>query len=397
MPCPLRRSAEPLLADYGPTWANRLADQATTTFVSLATATPRSTLPGVPDDESVLVVPLRANAHSLLVGAPVAALRQRLKFASLFYDRLYLESGIYTASAGPNGSSGFVDPPTEAHPARWQTPAERHAQTGDSFIVLIEGRVAVSSEASISWSATLHPFADELPPGANWVDFVASRNPTGEVQQLAQRWTWEDQRNDALESAIPIPFVRNLVIGNANRDLVLAVAAGAAVTIDRLHGQVVAQRFNDDGGWKLRGYAVPILFPHVGDLPWTTIADLRREREMVRFRAVLREVETEAMAEAANGDIEAAAHHAYERHLAAAVPKLEGIIGPTRRAVAGLLIGGGTGFATSGIAAPGGILAGAALGTAVPAIIDIRKMIRQRRSRGWVSVHQRISAQRGPG
>jgi hypothetical protein len=151
-----------------------------------------------------------------------------------------------------------------------------------------------------------------------------------------------------LESAIPVRFVRNRVIGDANRDLVLAVAAGAAVTIDRIHGQVVAQRFNDDDGWRLRGYAVPILFPHVGDLPWTAIADLRRKREMARFRAVLREVETEAMAEAANGDIEAAAHHAYERHLAAAVGKLEGMIGPARRAVTGLIIGGGA----SSVAAP---------------------------------------------
>lgn len=196
----------------------------------------------MPENESILVVPLRANAHTLVSGAPVAALRRRLKFASLFYDHLFLEAGIFTASAGPNGSSGFVSPPTEAHPARWQTPAERRAGTGDSFMVLIDGRVAVSSEASISWSATLQPFADELPPGIDWVEFVKSSNPTGEADRLAQRWRLNDQRNGALESAIPVRFVRNLVIDNANRDLVLAVAAGAAVTIDRLHNQVVAQR-----------------------------------------------------------------------------------------------------------------------------------------------------------
>lgn len=127
-----------------------------------------------------------------------------------------------------------------------------------------------------------------------------------------------------------------------------------------------------------------------------TVADLRREREIARFRAVLWEVEEEATAEAASGDTEAAAHHAYERHLATAVGKLEGIAGPVRRVVAGFVIGGSAGFATTGIAGPGGILAGAALGTAPPAIIDIRKMLRQRRSRGWVSVHQRITALREP-
>ncbi len=82
----------------------------------------------------MLVVPLRANASTLLAstllaGAPIAALRRRLKFASLFYDRLLLETGIFRAHAGPTGSSTFIVPPTEQDPPRWQTPAERHAGT----------------------------------------------------------------------------------------------------------------------------------------------------------------------------------------------------------------------------------------------------------------------------
>ena len=49
-----------------------------------------SILLSVPQNESVLVVPLRSNASTLLAGAPIAAMRRRLKFASLFYDRLFL-------------------------------------------------------------------------------------------------------------------------------------------------------------------------------------------------------------------------------------------------------------------------------------------------------------------
>jgi integrase len=58
---------------------------------------------GVPENESVIVVPLQSNASALLAGAPVAALRRRLKFASLFLDRLLLETGIFRVHAGPSG------------------------------------------------------------------------------------------------------------------------------------------------------------------------------------------------------------------------------------------------------------------------------------------------------
>jgi hypothetical protein len=96
-----------------------------------------SILFSVLQSESVLVVPLRSNASTLLAGAPIAAVRRRLKFASLFYDRLFLETGIFRVNAGPHGSSSFIVPPTEGDPPRWQTPAERRAGTGVTFAVAV--------------------------------------------------------------------------------------------------------------------------------------------------------------------------------------------------------------------------------------------------------------------
>jgi len=127
-------------------------------------------------------------------------------------------------------------------------------------------------------------------------------------------------------------------------------------------------------------------------LPWGAIADLRREPNIARFRAVLREVEDEAAAEASGGDAEAAAHHAYENHLASAADRLEGIAGPAGRAATGFMVGSGLGFATSGLTGPLGVLAGSGLGAAGSAAVDVVKMVRRRRTRGWISVHQRIGA-----
>jgi hypothetical protein len=182
------------------------------------------------------------------------------------------------------------------------------------------------------------------------------------------------------------------VIKNANRDLVIAAVNGSAVAVDPLHLQVVAQRFNDDDGWRLSGYSVPVLYPQVGDLPWEAIADLRREPNIARFRAVLREVEAEVAVEVAAGNVEAAAHRAYERHLADASGKLDGIGTVVRRAFAGIVIGGGTGAALSPVTGPLGIVATTGAGVGISTITDVRDLIRQRRTKGWVSVHHKLEA-----
>ncbi len=347
-----------------------------------------------------LVVPLRSNASTLLTGTPIVAMRRRLKYASVFYDEVLLESGILRVQAGPRGSSSFISPPTQDDPARWQTPAERHAATGAPFAVAVapEGipgatpRTVISSQASISWTATLHPFEHELPAGTDWVHFVTpAKDPPGDVAQLVQKWTMNDRRNPALKRAMPNQFVRGVVIDGLNRDVALAAVAGAAVTVDQAHINVVEQRFRDEGGWQLSGYAVPMLFPRVGELPWSAVTDLRRDRNMTRFRAVLREVENEAIAEAAGGDIEAAAHHVYERHLAAAVGTLDGIGGAALKTGGGIVVSGGIGFATSPITGPLGIVVGALVGAVPGTFLEVRDMIQQRRTRGWVALAQRMN------
>ena len=107
--------------------------------------------------------------------------------------------------------------------------------------------------------------------------------------------------------------------------------------------------------------------------------------------AVLREVEAEAGVEVARGDIEAAAHRAYERHLAKASGKLEGVGSVTRRTAVGIVIGGAIGVATSPIAGPLGIVVSTGAGAVMSTIADVRNMLRQRQSRGWVTVHHRIT------
>ena len=227
------------------------------------------------------------------------------------------------------------------------------------------------------------------------MDFVTTRDPEGQAKQFEQQWTWADRSNPALEQAIPVQFVRQTIIDGANHDFALATTAEVATTCDRLHAQVVAQRFNDEQGWKLQGYTVPLLFPQAGELPWTTIAELRRDRNMAWFRAKLREVEAEAMAEAAGGDVEGAARNAYMRDLADASGRLESVASAVGKTVVAIVIGGITGTATMPIPAPWAVVAGATVGAAPTAITSVRNLVKQPRSKGWVAVHQRIARAAG--
>ena len=66
-------------------------------------------------------MPLRSNAKALVAGAPVAALRRRLKYASVFQDQLFLESGVLQIEAGEGGSSIFA-PPVTLDRSAWLAP-----------------------------------------------------------------------------------------------------------------------------------------------------------------------------------------------------------------------------------------------------------------------------------
>lgn len=351
--------------------------------------------------ESCLIVPLRSNAHALLTGASVTAMRRRLKYASLLYETVLLEAGVFRFHAGPGGSFGAVEHGNAGGAARWQTPAQRGADQASSFQLNVGAetspgvpaavtRPVLVSENTVAWQATLEPFAAEFPAGAGWFGFVRTSDPAGEAARVMREWVQADQRNPALTAAVPERFVRGAVIGNANRDLAIAAANGMAVAADPLHMQVLAQRFSDDRGWRLAGYSVRVVYPQVGDLPWEAIAGLRREPDIARFRSVLHEVERETAAKAAAGDVEAAANHAYQRHLADASGRLDGIGAAVRKTLAGIVIGGGLGTATMPIAGPLGVVVSTGAGGVVSAVTNVRDMSRQRRARGWVSVHHKI-------
>lgn len=366
----------------------------------------RSTLLSVPVDQSIIVMPLLSNAKAMLTGSSIGALRNRLKFASVFYDVVALEAGAAEITAGSQMSTRFRWPPGThgAETIRWQTPARRGAAQRGPFAIGL-GReqtpgvpaeqidIAMTSDTSIRWEATFEPFRAELPVGCDWIQYyVLSTRDPARIDRLAKQSANADGANPALERALPVDFARKMVIENANHDLALISTAqpSMSASLDPLHTQVVAQRLASDSGWHANGYAVPILFPRVSSLTWEQIAELRRDRAIAQFRAVMNELEHECLAEAAAGDAEAAVKHAYDKHRDELLKPADAVLKAIGRSAIFISVSLGASISTLGLAPAISLPIGAGV-AAITATPDIVKIRRTNRRRAWLSVAQRLS------
>ena len=82
--------------------------------------------------------------------------------------------------------------------------------------------------------------------------------------------------------------------------------------------------------------------------------------------------------------------HAYERHSAAVVPPAHRIRQGRGTIMAGYLISSGSGLVTFGLKGLAADFASAAVGAVPGAFMGVREVVRQRRSRGWVTVRNKI-------
>lgn len=353
-------------------------------------------------DQRLLFVPLRSNASQLVAGAPAEAVRRKLKYASVTYDGLLFENGAVRIEAGEGGSSAFTGVDTA-----FQSAFERRVgmQSGFAITVGLEETpgaqpaaeamrtVVASTTAAISWRPTLIPFGDELPATCGWVTWVdAPRSP--EVLKLASSWSFRDRNNDALASAVPARFARSLIISHANTDLARAALSGVAVMQDATHRQVVSSRLDSATSWQPVGFAVPLLAPRVATLPWSDIASLRADKAMRSYRAMLRELEAEALQLSSDDqDVERAVNVLLRDRLLKLAEPPRGSLSALFDGVVSFFVGAGIGALTTGWTGPAGVLGGAALGTAVDVGHAALDRSRARSARRWVSLHQKLAGQ----
>jgi hypothetical protein len=350
---------------------------------------------GMLSDTHDLWVPLRSNAHSLVAGAPVAAMRRRLKQAAVSYDHVLLEGGGLGITAGPDGWIEAPLPPEATN--AFQTARQRHISPGQRFHLSLGTNEQnssadplmqefINSETAAIWFPTLAPFAAELPKSVDWMRYASSSRSSA-AKETADTWRRRDSRNETLQKVLPIAAVRDVVIRNADNDLAVAAHGGVSVMQDSRHQQVLGARFASESPWKATGFAVPMLMPAVGDLDWETVARIRSHRFMGDLRRILREIEHSVLEDARGGDAEAAVRHAMERHLVKAVGKVEGLGALPKHAIVELGVGTMIGVATFGLAGPVAVGTGAAAGAGVATVRAGVSRARAKRSKGWVTAY----------
>lgn len=232
---------------------------------------------------SAIYFPLRSNAASLLVGAPVHSLVRRIKLAALLHDEVWLEEGLWEAQAGPRGSASFWFPAGDRELA-WQTPRERGAAMRREFSVGVrldsapEGtpfRPVIHSETTLNWRATFEPLKRELAKGYPWILF--GRPEEASTEGLIRPWIDADERDPNIRRKMPIPFHRSLVVLSANQDLAAAANLGVPVSMDNSHAEIASARLQRGDASSVFGQrALDILLPAgLERLDWAEIDDLR--------------------------------------------------------------------------------------------------------------------------
>jgi hypothetical protein len=349
-------------------------------------------------DQSTIYFPLRSNASALFAGPGVAGVRRRILAAALLNDRVVLEAGAHIAWAGDDGAFTLTLP--NQGNERWQTPQQRGHLVGSRHLVNARSsdapettpfRQVVSTEARFSWHATFEPFRRELPSSAaKWLTFDLVRD-TPTAQHIVQSWKDADRLEELQRYGVaPAPeprggrMVHGAILEAGYHDLAVAATMGAAVSIDRRHRFAVETRLRAGDARSLGGqYALELLLPT--DFTWTDVPDLRRHPALQDYRALLRDVELDALRGSRSAaEIDDQIHREYDRRLARAAAKGIPFAGRAALQAVGFILG-----ATADLAAPliGG-LAASGVTFAASEVLD-----RASRPR-WLAVDRRLRGKR---
>ncbi len=350
-------------------------------------------------DGSTIYFPLRSNASALFAGPGVAGVRRRVLAAALLNDQVVLEDGTHVAWAGAKGGSSFTA--HGEHPVRWQTPGERGSATGAQHYVAVRPTGApdaapfhplVQTDAAFSWRATFEPFRNELPgSAAKWLSF-GHVTDDGPAMEVVRGWESSDRLEQFRHYRLGPrpkahrdgPFVHGAILAAGYHDLAVAATSGVAISIDHRHRLAVDARLRAGDARPLGGhYALQLLLPT--EFSWSDVPDLRNHRALRDYRAIVREVEAEALrTDRSVAEIDDRIHRDYERRLAAAAAKGIPFGGRVALQAVGFILG-----AAADSAAP--LIGGAAMAGAT--FVASEAVTHAARPR-WLAVDRRLRGRR---
>jgi hypothetical protein len=274
----------------------------------------------------------------------------------------------------------------------WQHPRERGAAQGRQFYVAIKAddspreapaHVIIHGTDELAWTATLEPFKREIPAAIRHLIEFGHMNDASEARRDVGRWDWDAGSDRVLRRLWPDTFIRDVYIKGAHRDLGNAAVIGTGVSVDRSHMPVVAARVRAGGALPILGHrAFELLLPR--GFGWSDVVDLKRERAMIEFAAIMRDVEATALDRAVSlADLERVLRDHYWQRVVDAEGRRPGRWLKYGITAIGWFAGELGTLASTGVPLAGGAI-GAAAGHSAGELAD--RALRPR----WLSIHHRL-------
>jgi hypothetical protein len=284
--------------------------------------------------ERTAIFMLRSNVRFFASRLGFATLDSRLKAASLIYDQVVLEEGIYDCQVGEGGAFQTVRQlmePEDLLPVRNRPGAPfgvSMAPTGST-----DFRTVLSATTEQVFRSQFHSFASEAHQAkADWIYWWTqdgSPSKADEVDKRLREWNWSE--SEFVKSLFPGKSRRlaELINANLNRDLAWSSALSADLAPDGLHGPLLSQKAGSRPEHARReGAAIHVLqlvLPEIRQASWSDIRSLRRDKGLTNLRAKLRELSAD---EVNDGEVQRRLIDEYEQELERRRPRWhrEGVV-----------------------------------------------------------------------
>jgi len=263
----------------------------------------------MPNRGTQFFFPLRTNVEYFASPEGYLTLLERIKQASILYDTLIFEGGMYMAAVWEMGSFDQWVPPQGV--TEEMLNVEFEPTGGEDFVSIAptgsdQGQVVLSGPVERRFRSEFHSVlkdleAERLP----WLK-MATFTPTSEGKRLADRLREEDERNPSIVLPEGGHFLKAKILANLNSDLVLIASLGTAASIDPLYAPILEQKAASDQRMQpASGFlALQVAIPNFASLPWETIVELRDKPALVEFREKMTSIEMMARSALPEGEVE---------------------------------------------------------------------------------------------
>jgi len=254
-----------------------------------------STLQGV----SSFFFPLRTNAGFYESPEGYLNLIEKIKQASLVYDKLIFEGGLYSSTFWETGHWDVYHSPSSVEKQQLEWMKKNFTPTGGESAIFVQAGneepvPLVSGEVVRRFQCEFHSVLSDLNAASlPWIE-----EETFELTEIGKQRTKEMANFllNGFRAAIPERNERifTRVLSNFCRDMIITSGLNAAASI---HGLYAMPLIHGISANRAPGFAaLDIVVPNVSQLSWEEIVELRNHPAWIEFRKKLLELETRVKA-----------------------------------------------------------------------------------------------------